>query len=104
MGLEVLLCWWYFVVGEIFLDVFINFAELQKMIVLLIQYLFELIVCDVVELEKVLLVGVKFGINIVLDYLYSESFKVDIQKLFIFLFVYYFQIVLEIIECDMLKE
>lgn len=51
------------------------------MIVPLTQHLFELIARDAAELEKVLPVGVKFGINIAPDHLHSESFKADIQKL-----------------------
>lgn len=68
------------------------------------QYLFELIVCDVFMLQKVMFVGVKFGINIVLEYLYSDSFKEDMYWFKDVLFVYYFYIVLEIIECDMFQQ
>ncbi len=74
------------------------------MIVPLTQHLFELIARDAAELEKVLPVGVKFGINIAPDHLHSESFKADIQKLLTSLPAHHFQIVLEITERDMLKE
>ncbi|MDK7189670.1 EAL domain-containing protein, partial [Bifidobacterium sp. UMB1230] len=80
-GLEVLLRWRHPVAGEIPPDAFINFAEAQKLIVPLTQHLFELIARDAAELEKVLPVGVKFGINIAPAHLHSESFKADIQKL-----------------------
>ncbi|MSL98648.1 cyclic di-GMP phosphodiesterase, partial [Escherichia coli] len=103
-GLEVLLRWRHPVAGEIPPDAFINFAESQKMIVPLTQHLFELIARDAAELEKVLPVGVKFGINIAPDHLHSESFKADIQKLLTSLPAHHFQIVLEITERDMLKE
>ncbi|XNM78850.1 EAL domain-containing protein [Escherichia coli] len=58
-----------------------NFAESQKMIVPLTQHLFESIARDAAEWSRVLPVGVKFGINIALYYLHSESFKADIQYL-----------------------
>ena len=103
-GLEVLLRWRHPVAGEIPPDAFINFAEAQKMIVPLTQHLFELIARDAAELEKVLPVGVKFGINIAPAHLHSESFKADIQKLLTSLPAHHFQIVLEITERDMLKE
>ena len=103
-GLEVLLRWRHPVAGEIPPDAFINFAESQKMIVPLTQHLFELIARDAAELEKVLPVGVKFGINIAPAHLHSESFKADIQKLLTSLPAHHFQIVLEITERDMLKE
>lgn len=74
------------------------------MIVPLTQHLFELIARDAAELEKVLPVGVKFGINIAPDHLHIESFKADIQKLLTSLPAHHFQIVLEITERDMLKE
>lgn len=99
-GLEVLLRWRHPVAGEIPPDAFINFAESQKMIVPLTQHLFELIARDAAELEKVLPVGVKFGINIAPDHLHSESFKADIQKLLTSLPAHHFQIVLEITERD----
>ena len=102
-GLEVLLRWRHPVAGEIPPDAFINFAESQKMIVPLTQHLFELIARDAAELEKVLPVGVKFGINIAPDHLHSESFKADIQKLLTSLPAHHFQIVLEITERDMLN-
>ncbi len=80
-GLEVLLRWRHPGAGEIPPDACNNFAEAQKMIVPLTQQLFELIARAAAELEKVLPVGVKFGINIAPAHLHSESFKADIQKL-----------------------
>ncbi len=81
-----------------------SLCRIAKMIVPLTQHLFELIARDAAELEKVLPVGVKFGINIAPDHLHSESFKADIQKLLTSLPAHHFQIVLEITERDMLKE
>ncbi len=78
-GLEVLLRWRHPVAGEI-PDAFINFAESQKMIVPLTQHLFELIARDAAELEKVLPVGVKFGINIAPDHLHSAKALKQISR------------------------
>lgn len=79
-GLEVLLRWRHPVAGEIPPDAFIQYAESQKMIVPLTQHLFELIARDAAELQNVLPVGIKFGINIAPEHLHSESFKADIHR------------------------
>lgn len=74
------------------------------MIVPLTQHLFELIRRDAHVLQRVLPVGVKFGINIAPDHLHGETFKKDIRQLVESLPAHHFQIVLEITERDMLKQ
>ncbi|HCO5013021.1 TPA: cyclic di-GMP phosphodiesterase [Escherichia fergusonii] len=103
-GLEVLLRWRHPVAGEIPPDAFIHYAEAQRMIVPLTQHLFELIRRDAHVLQRVLPVGVKFGINIAPDHLHGETFKKDIRQLVESLPAHHFQIVLEITERDMLKQ
>lgn len=103
-GLEVLLRWKHPTAGEIPPDAFIHYAEAQQMIVPLTQHLFKLIARDAHELQKVLPVGAKFGINIAPDHLHSSSFKDDVRQLLASLPPNHFQIVLEITERDMLKE
>ncbi|HCD3464366.1 TPA: EAL domain-containing protein [Escherichia coli] len=95
--------WYAFLLGGMS-GTFVGLLCYYLMSVPLTQHLFELIARDAAELEKVLPVGVKFGINIAPAHLHSESFKADIQKLLTSLPAHHFQIVLEITERDMLKE
>lgn len=103
-GLEVLMRWRHPVAGEIPPDAFIQFAEAQQLIVPLTRHLFSLIERDAPQLQAVLPVGAKFGINIAPGHLHAASFKEDMRKFNAALPPNHFQLVLEITERDMLKE
>ena len=77
-GLEALLRWTHPVAGRVPAEAFIQYAEVQNLIVPLTRHLFELVARDAAELKKALPCGLQLGLNLSPSHLSSPQFRQDI--------------------------